>query len=173
MTYAFILATNVYISHQKTVSYADNDSQTEFLKILTYQPGKRHDSNDKKLVIDASIAPDNGDPLTINNNVIKEPGGYQVQVKDNQVNIFKENKEILLEVIQLAEGDFKNLQSHINNEIRAQNPEAVFIIKGDFWVSGRHIIIDNEKLFVGDDTYATGVTNNPEGVMLTPYDVLQ
>ncbi|WP_462265894.1 hypothetical protein [Mucilaginibacter sp.] len=169
MTYAFVLASNVYISHQPVVSYADQDSQVEILQVTSFKPNKKYDQHHTALAINANFELEGGQPFSVTNNTISN-SDYKLDTFDDKLSISR-NETILFEVHQLADEDYHALQSHIYNEIEAQHAEAVFIIRGDFWVKGHHIIIDNEKLFVGDDSYATGVTNNHEGVLLTPYGV--
>ncbi len=171
MKYAFVFATNVYISHQATVSYADKESQTEFLKITSFKPAVKHDPHHTSLVFDANISLEGGALFNVSGNVPAADEGYKTETSIDRTIITK-NDTVLLDVHQFPENEFHSLQSHIYNEIEAQQPDAVFIVRGDFWVSGHHIIIDNEKLFIDDDSYATGVTNNHDGVLLTPYGVM-
>jgi hypothetical protein len=170
MKYAFVLASNVYISHEPVISYADNNSQTEILRITSYKPHKKHDQHHTALAIDANIFLEGGQPLKITGNSFDNAAGHQVNTTDDILSLNKSG-EVVFEVHQFPEEDFSSLQSHIYNEIEAQGVDIVFIVRGNFWVDGHHIIIDNEKLFIDEDSYATGVTNNHEGVLLSPYSV--
>ncbi|GAB2688685.1 hypothetical protein GCM10027037_09050 [Mucilaginibacter koreensis] len=171
MKYAFVLASNVYISHQPVISYADNDTQTEFLRVTSYKPNKKHDAHHTALTIEANFNVEGGQPVKVSTNDFDNITGYHTHAADDILTLSK-NNDVVFEIHQLPEEDFSSLQSHIYNEIEAQGADAVFIIRGNFWVNGHHIIIDNEKLFVDDDSYATGVTNNHEGVLLSPYGIL-
>lgn len=170
MKYAFIFASNIYMSQQPTVSYADNDTTTEFLKVLTFKRNIKHDQHHTALAVDANVNLEDGSSFKITNNVL-DGGltGYELHNQEDKVCVMK-NDTVFFEVHQLPEADWDTLQTHILNEIQVQEPEAVFIVRGDFWVNGHHIIVDSEKLFVDNDSYATGVTNDHGGVMLKPYD---
>jgi hypothetical protein len=41
------------------------------------------------------------------------------------------------------------------------------MIKGNFTIGGAHIMIENEKMFIDHDSFANGVNNAHEGVILT------
>ncbi|MBS7564626.1 hypothetical protein KHS38_09425 [Mucilaginibacter sp. Bleaf8] len=172
MKYAFIIGTSVFISEQPTVSYADADQRIEFLKVLS--PYSHHDSRaDHLLAVDANVNSTDDEVIGITNNQPQVGTNIMIKSDDKRIGFYRDaNHHPILEVHQLDESDVAGLSSHIVNEIAAQQPGAVFHIKGDFRVGGHRILIENEKYFVDGDDYANGVTSSHQGVVLVPYGVL-
>ncbi|QJD97065.1 hypothetical protein HH214_14905 [Mucilaginibacter robiniae] len=172
MKYAFVFGTNVYLSDTRTVSYANTETRIEFLKVLSSYH-HRDSKDDHTLAIDATISSSNDEGIRIENNRLQANSNLTLEALPYRVRVFHTgHAEPILDVYQLPEDQYDALDSHITNEIEVLQPEAVFTIKGDFKVDGHRILIDNEKLFVDGDSYATGKTNAHQGVMLTPYGVL-
>jgi hypothetical protein len=49
------------------------------------------------------------------------------------------------------------LEHNIVAELEVNMPLNIIRVRGNFMAGGIHIEIDNEKLFIGDDSYATAV----------------
>lgn len=172
MKYAFVFGTNVYLSDTRTVSYANTEDRIEFLKVLSAY-NHRDSKDDYTLAIDATFSSSDDEEIKIENNQLQANSNVKLETLPYRVRVFHaSHAEPILDVYQLPEDEYDALDSHITNEIEVLRPEAVFTIKGDFRVGGHRILIDNEKLFVDGDSYATGKTNAHQGVMLTPYGVL-
>ncbi len=172
MKFAFIFGTNIFLSTENTVSYADADTRIPFLKILSYRKSSNNNS-DKHLAIDLDIATSHDEAIVWRGSQFEGNSPVQVSTTDDSVKLFREgHEEPVFFIRQLTEDDISGLSSHIVNEVEAQQPLAVFKISGDFRVGGHRIIIDNEKLFVNGDDFANGVTNSKQDAALTPYGVL-
>ncbi len=171
MKFAFIFGTNIFLSTENTVSYADADTRIPFLKILSYR--KSDNNSDKHLAIDLDIATSHDEAIVWRGSQFEGTSPVQVSAGDDSVKLFRDgHEEPVFYIRQLTDDDISGLSSHIVNEVAAQQPLAVFKISGDFRVGGHRIIIDNEKLFVNGDDFANGVTNSKQDAALTPYGVL-
>jgi len=172
MKYAFIFGTSIYLSTERTVSYADTDSKIPFLKIASFY-AHHNNSENSPLSIDAEITTSDDEKVVINSNQTDANTNIKVVADDKRVQLYRAGHEHpVLDVMQLDKHEFDALSSHIANEIEAQQPVAVFKIKGDFRVNGHRIVIDGESLYVNGDSFANGVVNAHEGVTLTPDNIL-
>lgn len=171
MKYAFILGTSVFLTEHPTVSYADASQRIEFLKILS--PYHHDNPTEHLLAVDAQVYTADNEVIGITNNQPQAGTNIMIKSDDNRVGFYRDaNHHPVLEVHRMAEDDIAGLSSHIVNEIAAQNPIAVFNIKGSFSVGGHHIDIENEKYYIDEDDYANGVTSSHEGAVLVPYGTL-
>ncbi|CAM3911222.1 hypothetical protein MUGA111182_16735 [Mucilaginibacter galii] len=168
MKYAFVFGTSIYISPERTVSYADAETKIPFLKILSFYASHNNAAN-SILSIDADVAASNDERIVVTSNEPSAGSAIKVVADDKRVQIFRTGQEHpVLDVLQLDEHEFSALSSHIFNEIEAQQVSVVFKIKGDFSVGGHRIVIDGESLYVNGDSFANGVVNAHDGVNLVP-----
>lgn len=173
MKFAFIFGTNIFLSTENTVSYADADTRIPFLKILSYRKLNNNNNSDNHLVIDLNIATSSDEAIVWHGDQFEGNSPVQINTGDDSVRLFRDgHEEPVFFIRQLTDDDISGLSSHIVNEVEAQQPLGVFKIQGDFRVGGHRIIIDNEKLFVNGDDFANGVTNSKQDASLTPYGVL-
>ncbi len=172
MKHAFIFATNIYISNHKTVSYNGGGPTVTFLTVHTFYNQGNNKAN--VLTVDAEIYTiDDHHPVKIVNNVISEGADVQATIEPNRIRIYhRSNAEPILDIYQLQTQEYEGLSSHILNEINAQLPDHVVSIKGNFKVAGAHIYIENEKMQIENDTYANGVENAHNGVILSSSDIV-
>ena len=163
MKHAFIFATNVYISNHRTFSFNDGGNHIVFLTIHNFY------APNQQLTIDASInTVDDHHPVQVIGNAVTEGADVKIVTEPNRVKVFHaSHPEPILDVYQLDPHEYAGLSSHITNEIHSQQPDPIFTIKGNFTVAGAHIMIENEKMFINHDSFANGVTNAHEGVLLS------
>jgi len=172
MKYAFIFGTSIYLSTERTVSYADADTKIPFLKIASIY-ANHNNSENSILSIDAEITTSDNEKVVINSNKPDVNTTINVVADDKRVQLYRAGHEHpVLDVMQFDKHEFDALSSHMTNEIEAQQPGAVFKIKGDFKVNGHRIVIDGESLYVNGDSFANGVVNSHQGVTITPDNIL-
>ncbi|MES2274786.1 MAG: hypothetical protein V4592_02105 [Bacteroidota bacterium] len=167
MKHAFIFGTSIYLSNHRTISYNDGHTSTVFLTIRNfYNP--QNNAPDHELVIDADInTVDDHHQVKVTSNMVQQGSDVSAVTEPNRVKLYHTgHAEPILDVYQLDPHEYHGLSSHILNEINSQHPGPVFIIKGNFTVSGAHIYIENEKMLVDHDTFANGVENAHDGVVL-------
>ena len=160
MKYAFILGSNAYIASHGVITFFEGTQETEFLKIQSVlQPVK---AGNTVLSVDLHIKDLHGN---IASNVRKdeEPG---------RVKLLNADGSTLIDVHQLDEADYMHLSHHITAELERYNPIAVIRVDGHFMVGEHRIIIDNEKLFIDDDSFAESVLIGQGGVQLRAHGVL-
>jgi len=173
MKFAFIFGTSIYLSTERTVSYADAETRIPFLKVLSYRKSNNNNNTDNHLAVDLDIATSADEAIVWRSSQFEGSSPVQVTNGDDSIRLLRDgHEEPVFYMRQLNDDDISGLSSHIVNEIEAQQPLAVFKISGDFRVGGHRIIVDNEKLFVNGDDFANGVTNSSQDVALTPYGVL-
>jgi hypothetical protein len=71
--------------------------------------------------------------------------------------VTKHNGDTIIDIHQLDDESAMALEHNIIAELEVNSPIAVIRIRGDFMLGGMHIEIDNEKLFVNDNSYANSV----------------
>ena len=170
MKYAFIFGTSIYISSERFISYADAETKTSFLKIVSFY-AHYNNAEDSVLSIDADISSSDSNKVVLNANKPYTESDLKIIADQKRVQIFKAGHEdAVLDVMQLDKHEFNALSSHMANEIEAQHIDVVFKIKGDFSVNNHRIVIDGETLYVNGDSFANGVVNAHEGVILTGND---
>ena len=166
MKHAFIFGTNIFLSNHRTFSYNDGNAITTFLTIRSfYNP---QNSGPEELVIDADInTVDDHHPVRLTGNMAQQGDDVRVVTEPNRVRVYHaDNAEPILDVYQLDPHEYAGLSSHITNEIHSQHPDPVFTIKGNFVIAGSHIYIENEKMLIDHDSFANGVENAHDGVVL-------
>jgi hypothetical protein len=171
MKHAFIFGTSIFLSKHRTISYNNGENTKVFLTIrLFYAP--QNNAPDHLLTIDADIdTVDDHHPVRVTNNLLQQGNDVRIVAEPNRVRLYHTGyEEPILDVYQLNAHDYHGLSSHILNEINAQQPDPVFTIKGDFSVFGTHIYIENEKMLVDHDSFANGVENDHNGVVLFSSD---
>jgi hypothetical protein len=82
---------------------------------------------------------------------------YDILEQTDRVIVTRPNGNTVLDVHQLDDHSARNLEHNIVAEIEVNAPVAVIRVRGDFIVGDLHIEIDNEKLFLGEDSYANSV----------------
>lgn len=171
MKHAFIFGTNIFLSNHRTFSYNDGNTITTFLTIRSfYNP--QNTAPDHELVIDADInTVDDHHPVRVTGNMVQQGGDVKVVSEPNRVRLYHTgHAEPILDVYQFDPHEYAGLSSHITNEIHSQHPDPVFTIKGNFKVAGAHIYIENEKMLIDHDSFANGVENAHDGVVLLSSD---
>jgi hypothetical protein len=78
------------------------------------------------------------------------------------------NNDTVLEIEQLSKESASRLDHNIAAEIEANAPDAVFRIRGDFMMGKMHVAVDNEKLSIGRDSYASAAITGENGLKFTP-----
>lgn len=167
MKHAFLFATNIYISNHRVFSYFDGENDTVFLTIHHFYD--KHNPAGGSLLIDADInTVDDHHPVKIVNNIVETGADVSIVTEPNRVKVYHAgNAQPILDVYQLDQHEYHGLSSHILNEIHSQHPDPVVTIKGNFNAGGAHIHIENEKLFIDDESYANGVVNAHDGIRLS------
>jgi hypothetical protein len=167
MIHAFIFGTNIFISSQNTVSYANNFQKDEFLQIISFFQDC-DESKKSDLIINASFSLTSGESVVIKNNQIVTGDSVVMAVEPKRVSVHQiGNGEPALDVFQLDESTYHGFGTHIVNELSARSPDATITIKANLIVAGASIWNDNEKLHVNEEIYATGVVNAHHGVILS------
>lgn len=170
MKYGFIFGTSIYISSERFISYADADTKTSFLKIVSSY-AHHNNAEDSVLIIDADISSADNSKVVLNSNKQDAENDFKIVADQKRVQIFRTGHEdAILDVMQLDKHEFNALSSHMANEIEAQQIDVVFKIKGNFRVNNHEIVIDGETLYVNGDSFANGLVNAHEGVILTGND---
>jgi hypothetical protein len=165
MKYAFLLGSNVFIIPSNVISYVDNDETNEFLRIISIC----HDNGQhSELTIDTDLKDTEGRGLKIENNEIIISFGYKVSRSPDRILAKGFNNDTVLDIEQLSKESTRRLDHNIVAELEANAPDAVFRIRGDFMMGKMHIAIDNEKLSIGRDSYASAAVTGESGLKFTP-----
>ena len=166
MKHAFIFGTSIYLTTHSTLSFSDGDVNITFATIRSYYNQQSNPSTN--LVIDADFNT-SGDhhPVRVTNNMVQQGADVSVIAEPNRVRVYHAGHEQpILDIYQLDKHEYEGLGSYILNEINVQHPDPVLTVKGNFVVGGTHINIENEKMFIDNESYANGVENAHNGVIL-------
>jgi hypothetical protein len=165
MKFAFLFGSNVFIIPSNVISYVDNDETNEFLKIKSIC---HHNGEDSALTIDTDLMDVEGRGLKIHDNEVIKSFGYKVSKSPDRILAKGMNDATVLEIEQLDEQSAKQLEHNIVAELEAQAPDAVIRIKGDFMMGKMHVAVDNEKLSIGRDSYASAAITGQNELKFTP-----
>ncbi|HWD87759.1 MAG TPA: hypothetical protein VG367_06500 [Mucilaginibacter sp.] len=155
MKYAFLFGSNVFVVPGNTISYVDNEQTTRFLRIVSVHKDDPEGEKRSVLTIDADIKDNEGHVLHITNNKSDDITHFLIHETYNQLQVSKQNGSTVLDVHQLDYKTAMSLEANIVAELEVNMPLNVIRIRGNFMAGGLHIEIDNEKLFIDDDSYAT------------------
>lgn len=163
MKYAFVMGSSAFIVPNGAIHYADDDNNTEILRINSLW----HDNEpDSVFSIDLDIKDTHGNGVIINNN--KALGtGVQVIADGRSVQVLDENGINIIKVIQMDDQTAMSLEHNITAEFEVNMPLAAIRIFGDFYTHNLHIHAENEKFYINDDGYATSALTGNE-LRLTP-----
>ena len=154
MKYAFLLGSNVYIVPNNTISFTDHEQTNQFLRILSVHEDTPPDQPRKILRVDADIKDVEGHVIHLSGNKPEGPGDFDVLEQVDRVVISNPDGTAILDVLQLDTDAAMALEHNIVAELEVNDPVAVIRLRGNFLLGNLHIEIDNEKLFIGDDSYA-------------------
>jgi len=171
MKYAFLFGSNVFVVPNNTISYIDNEQTNRFLRIISVyknDPGEQH----SVLSIDADIKDNEGHILRITNNQCEDTSNFLVRETYNQLSVSKRDGSTVLDVHQIDHKTAMSLEHNIVAELEVNMPLHVIRIRGNFMAGGIHIEIDNEKLFIDDDSYATAALAGDTGLRFSHSGIL-
>jgi len=155
MKYAFLFGSNVFVVPNNTISYIDNEQTTRFLRILSVHHDTPPDQRRAVLSIDADVKDNEGHILRITANQSEDISNFEIHETYDRVLVTKHDGSTVLDVHQLDYETAMSLEHNITAELEVNMPLAVIRVRGNFLLGGIHIEIDNEKLFIDDDSYAT------------------
>jgi hypothetical protein len=155
MKYAFLFGSNVFVVPSNTISYIDNEQTTRFLRIVSVHYDTPPDQPRTVLSIDADIKDNEGHVLRITANQSEDISNFEIHETYDRVLVSKHDGSTVLDVHQLDYETAMSLEHNIIAELEVNMPLAVIRVRGNFLLGGIHIEIDNEKLFIDDDSYAT------------------
>jgi hypothetical protein len=156
MKYAFLLGSNVFVVPENTLSYVDNEQTNRFLKIVSvHDDDAPSDEKRTVLSIDANITDDEGHELCITSNHSEDTSNFLIHETYDRILVNKRDGSTVLDVHQLDYKTAMGLEHNIVAELEVNMPLNIIRIRGNFMIGGIHIEIDNEKLFVDDDSYTT------------------
>lgn len=165
MKFAFLFGSNVFIIPSNVINYVDNDETNEFLKIKSIC---HRNGEDSALTIDTDLMDVEGRGLKIHDNEVVKSFGYKVSKTPDRILAKGMNNSTVLEIQQLDEESAMKLEHNIVAELEAHSPDAVIRIKGDFMMGKMHFAVDNEKLSIGRDSYASAAITGQNELTFTP-----
>src|SRR3569833_2886239 len=154
MKYAFLFGSNVFVVPGNTISYVDNEQTTRFLRIVSVHKDDPSGEKRSVLTIDADIKDNEGHVLRITNNQSEDISNFHIQETYDRVLVNKRNGSTVLDVHQLDYKTAMSLEHNIVAEMEVNMPLHIIRLLGYFLAGGLRIEIDNEMLFIGDDSYA-------------------
>ena len=165
MKYAFLFGSNVFIVPTNVISYVDNDQTNEFLKIKSI----RHNNGaESELTIDTDLKDLEGRGLRIHDNEVVASFGYKVSRTPDRILAKGLNNSTVLDIQQLDSESAAQLEHNIIAELEAHEPDAVIRISGDFMMGKMHVAVDDEKLFIGQESYASAAIAGDSSLKFTP-----
>jgi hypothetical protein len=157
MKYAFIMGSNLFVVPSNTISFTDNEGVHRFLRIVSFQHHKQPEQPRAVLTIDADIKDDEGQIIRLTGNKAEEAPPYDILEQTDRVLVTKADGTTVLDVHQLDEKTSMALEHNISAELEVNRPHVAIRIRGNFVLGNLHVEIDNEKLFIGKDSYGNSV----------------
>ena len=157
MKYAFVFGSNLFVVPGNTIKYIDHEQTNRFLRIATLykepEPGKLH----RFLTIDTDITDFDGHTLKLTGNKFEDSNGFQILEQHNRVLVTRHDGTTFLDVLQMDDNSVTQLESNIVAELEVNRPVTVIRLRGNFYIGDIHVEIDNEKLFVDNESQAGSV----------------
>ncbi|MFI5159755.1 MAG: hypothetical protein ACHQHN_00690 [Sphingobacteriales bacterium] len=157
MKYAFIMGSNLFVVPGNTISFTDNEGDHRFLRIVSFQHHTQPEQKRAVLIIDADIKDNEGHVIKLTGNKAEEAPPYDILEQTDRVLVTKADGTTVLDVHQLDERSAMALEHNISAELEVNIPYVAIRLRGNFVLGNLHIEIDNEKLFIGDDSYGNSV----------------
>jgi hypothetical protein len=154
MKYAFLLGSNVFVVPNNTISYIDNEQTNRFLRILSVHHDTPPDQKRAVLSIDADVKDNDGHVLRLTGNQLQEISQFEIHETYDRILVTRLDGSTVLDVHQLDYETAMSLEHNIVAELEVNMPLAIIRIRGNFMIGGIHIEIDNEKLFIDNNSYA-------------------
>jgi hypothetical protein len=168
MKYAYILGSNSFISPDGFISYTENGQTKTFLSIRSIY----HDTAaDSRLSIDLDIKDMHGRDFKLTNNETDNTTGVNMADRD-RVLLTGNDGTTIIDVHQLDDESAMRLEHNIIAELEVHAPIAVIRIRGNFMLGGIHIEIDNEKLFVNNNSIANSTRASHTNLQFVASDIV-
>ncbi|MDB5136315.1 MAG: hypothetical protein JWP37_2918 [Mucilaginibacter sp.] len=168
MKYAYILGSNAFVSPDGFISYTENGETKTFLSIRSIY----HDTAaDSRLSIDLDIKDMYGRDFKLTNNQTDNTTGVNMAERD-RVLLTNNDGTTIIDIHQLDDESAMRLEHNIIAELEVHAPIAVIRIRGNFMLGGIHIEIDNEKLFVNDNSIANSTHASHTNLQFVPSDIV-
>jgi hypothetical protein len=170
MKYAFVMGSSAFIVPHGVISYADNDSSKEILRVQSIY----HDTEaGSGLFVNLDIQDTNGTTIKMYDNELEDTGSYKVKTGRDSISILRSDGSQVIHIQQLDEASALALEHNITAEFEVLNTDvAVIRIFGDFKTEGLNISAENEKLFINDNGYATSALHGNGNVTFTANGVV-
>ena len=168
MKYAFILGSNAFLVSKPVISFVENGTTHDLIRLnRIYDHAKS--GTDTLLDVDTDVTlPHKGGSIRLKGNKADElASGYHVKEDSKQVMILGNEDSIILDIHQLDDDAIAGLSSHVINELNWHEPYIAIRVRGAFAVGEHEIEIDNEKIFIDNESYAETVHVGDEGVLLS------
>lgn len=151
MKYAFILGSNSYITNHGAITFTDGEQNRSFLSIRSVY----HDNAaDSKLSVDLDIKDAQENKLKLTDNLSDDSTGFNINLQRDRVLVTRHNGDTIIDIHQLDWESAMALEHNIVAELEVHAPITAIRVRGDFMLGKMHIEIDNEKLFINDNSYA-------------------
>ena len=146
MKYAFVIGSSAFVVPRNTVSYEENGSGKEFLRInAIYHDLAKPEASFLDISLD--IKDIDGTPIAVRNNSFDGGMSYTIKKERDSVKVLRADGSLVIHVHQLDDDSAMSLEHNITAELEVNTPVAVIRLNGEFKVGGLHIRAENEKLF--------------------------
>lgn len=168
MKYAFILGSNAYIASHGVITFFEDTHEKEFISIQSvFKPVK---AGNTELSVDLHIKNADGYNIDLLDN--KPLGPARIEESAERLRVLNIDGTTMIDIHQLEKHDYMALSHHITAELGRYDEIAVIRLYGHFMVGHHHISIDNEKLFIDNESFAESVLIGNAGVQLRSNGVL-
>ncbi|WP_461451481.1 hypothetical protein [Mucilaginibacter sp.] len=164
MKYAFIFGTSAFIVPHGVITVADEDNAKDILSVRSVIKDTDPDSF---FSIDLDISDAHGNYIRLTGSKPESEGSYKVTQERNSVKVLNADGSLLIQVHQLDEDVAMNLEHNITAEFEVNMPLTFIRINGDFMAEGIHVVSENEKLWVNEDSWATSALAGKSNLRFT------
>jgi hypothetical protein len=154
MKYAFVIGTSAFIVPGNTVSFADHESEKDFLKINSIYHDLPHAKDEPSLEINLDIHDTDGTPIFMVDNRAVTTTHHTIKIERDSIQVLKPDGSTIIHVHQLDDDSAMSLEHNLTAEFEVHAPVAVIRITGEFMVGDLHILAENEKLYINKHGYA-------------------
>lgn len=165
MKYIFLLGSNTYVVDDPIIYFNHNGEMSEVLSVGSLHAGGHKPLTLFDLVLFTNITDLDGHPVMLADDDLNH-SSYKVKRIDTCIHVNDKCDDLILGVCLLNKTALTGLSSQAMNLIEQAGPSVILRVRGDFMIDEHHICIDDEKLYIDDDTHQNELHFGSNGIRL-------
>ncbi|MCJ8209169.1 hypothetical protein MUY27_05580 [Mucilaginibacter sp. RS28] len=166
MKYAIICGSNLFVADRPVITFIEDGQSTEVLHIHSLGNKQHAISDIRRTIINTNLTDLDGHQIMLSDQDYYH-SNYRVKRDEHSVSVTNLDGDIVLEITYIGIAEMEKLPESVCARLKALSPAQIIRIKGDFMIGEHHITIDNERMFVDDESYKEAVQTDKDGIKLS------